>query len=103
MIALTPFIPASTQKAWASFGYKDKVEEHDYSEIPGSKRKGPVEITLDTIREHTIAKVFGGRVFLDILMQSTGVPEAVARDFFVNILDIIFVLMEFIFLHTKNG
>ena len=33
LIALTPFIPTSTQKAWSYFGYKDKVEEHDYSEI----------------------------------------------------------------------
>ncbi len=33
LIALTPFIPKSTQKAWFSFGYKDKIEEHDYSQI----------------------------------------------------------------------
>ncbi|MDP8253772.1 MAG: methionine--tRNA ligase [Candidatus Kaelpia aquatica] len=33
LIALTPFIPESTQKAWSYFGYKDKVKEHDYSEI----------------------------------------------------------------------
>ncbi len=33
LIALTPFIPTSTQKAWSYFGYKDEIEKHDYSEI----------------------------------------------------------------------
>jgi methionyl-tRNA synthetase len=33
LIALTPFIPQSTQRAWSAFGYKDKIEGYSYSQV----------------------------------------------------------------------
>jgi predicted metal-dependent phosphoesterase TrpH len=63
---------------------RDELKNHDYAEIPGSERKGPIVVTLDMIKEKTDATVFGGRVFLEILMEKAGVSDPVARSFFVD-------------------